>query len=108
MQSSVSSVSHVAVLLFPAPKCTVQLEKTKFRVSRAVNISQFLYQVRKRNSEQIGVQTILFFVCTRDNNETMVPLTSSIQDIWDKYSKVTDEHPEGVLEFIYCTENAFG
>jgi GABA(A) receptor-associated protein len=89
---------RVPIILYPSSKDQPDIEKNKYLVPVDINVSQFMYVIKKyikiKSDEAIFIFT---------SNNTLVPNTWTVKELYDQYKK-----EDNFLYLYYSIENTFG
>jgi GABA(A) receptor-associated protein len=89
---------RVPIILYPSTKEQPDIKKNKYLVPVDINVSQFMYVIKKYikiNSEEA------IFIFT--SNNTLVPNSWTIKELYDQHKK-----EDNFLYLYYSIENTFG
>lgn len=89
---------RVPIILYPASKDQPDIEKNKYLVPADINVSQFMYVIKKyikiKSDEAIFIFT---------SNNTLVPNSWTVKELYDQHKK-----EDNFLYLYYSIENTFG
>jgi GABA(A) receptor-associated protein len=89
---------RVPIILYPSSKDQPDIEKNKYLVPVDINVSQFMYVIKKyikiKSDEAIFIFT---------SNNTLVPNSWTVKELYDQNKK-----EDNFLYLYYSIENTFG